>query len=487
MSVPYESVIGLEVHCQLETRSKLFSPCPLEIGAAPNTRTDAYTWGLPGTLPVLNRAAVDAAIALALATGCTVHRRSRFARKHYFYPDLPKGYQITQADEPYATAGHVEIPGFTTAEGDPWRVRLQRIHLEEDAGKNVHAGRRSGVDYNRAGAPLVEIVSEPDLRTAEQAAAYMRELRTLVRALGISQANMEEGTLRCDANVSLRPVGTETLGVRCEIKNVNSFRFLARAIEAEIRRQTDMLGHGETITRCTLGYDHEHDRLFVMRSKEDAADYRYMPDPDLPPLHIDDAWVDAVRERLPELPAARRDRWRGLGVAADDAAALAAERDLADYFDGVLRTAGESRARRAAGWVLTELLGRLAGAPIAACPVTPAMLGELVVLVEDGTVSGRSAKDVLALCWAGEGSPAAIIEARGLRQVSDTGPIDALVAEVLAEHPRQLEALRAGKTNLEGFFVGQIMKRSRGQANPKLVAERLALAIAAGTVGEEGA
>ncbi|MBC8067318.1 MAG: Asp-tRNA(Asn)/Glu-tRNA(Gln) amidotransferase subunit GatB, partial [Deltaproteobacteria bacterium] len=314
MSVPWESVIGLEVHCQLDTASKLFSSCPLELGAAPNTRTDPYSWGLPGTLPVPNRAAVRSAIALGLATGCTIHPVSRFARKHYFYPDLPKGYQITQADEPYATGGSIEIPGVARPDGTPWRVRLTRIHLEEDAGKNTHAGTTSCIDFNRAGAPLVEIVSEPDLRSAEQAAAYMRELRTIIRALGISAANMEEGTLRCDANVSLRREGDGELGVRCEIKNVNSFRFLARAIEAEIRRQADLLERGEAVERCTLGYDGERDRLRIMRSKEDAADYRYLPDPDLPPLHLDAAWIDEVRASLPELPARRRARWIALGV-----------------------------------------------------------------------------------------------------------------------------------------------------------------------------
>jgi aspartyl-tRNA(Asn)/glutamyl-tRNA(Gln) amidotransferase subunit B len=478
MAVQYESVIGLEVHCQLETASKLFSACPLEIGAAPNTRTDAYSWGLPGTLPVPNEAAIESAIALALATRCTVHSRSKFARKHYFYPDLPKGYQITQADEPYATGGEVEIPGFVDDSGNPQRVRLTRIHVEEDAGKNIHAARTSGVDYNRAGAPLVEIVSEPDLRSAEQAAAYMRELRTLVRALGISQANMEEGTLRCDANVSLRPVGSDTLGVRCEIKNVNSFRFLARAIEAEIRRQTDLLAHGEAVERCTLGYDHERDRLFVMRTKEDAADYRFLPDPDLPVLVIDDAWVDDVRKRLPPLPAARRERWRGLGVSAADAALLASERDLADYFDAVIEHAGSARARRASSWVTTEVLGRLEGASIASCPVPPAALAEIVVMVDDDVVSGRGAKEVLDRCWAGEGSPAAIVDARGLRQVSDTAAIDAIVAAVLAENPRQLALLRGGKDNLRGFFVGQIIKRSGGQANPRMVGERLDAALA---------
>ncbi|MFO0637111.1 MAG: Asp-tRNA(Asn)/Glu-tRNA(Gln) amidotransferase subunit GatB [Nannocystaceae bacterium] len=476
-----EPVIGLEVHCQLETHSKLFSPCPLEIGAAPNTRTDPYTWGLPGTLPVLNREAVRKAIALALATHCEIHGESHFARKHYFYPDLPKGYQITQSDRPYATGGHLDVPGAA-----PLRVRLQRIHLEEDAGKNLHVGRSSGVDYNRAGAPLLEIVSEPDLRSAEQAAAYLRELRALVRALGLSAANMEEGTLRCDANVSLRPRGQAALGVRCEIKNVNSFRFLARAIEAEVARQHDLLQQGRAIERCTLGFDGERDRLFVMRSKEDAADYRYLPDPDLPPLSISPAMIDAVRQTLPELPADRRARWTAAGVATDDAQLLAAERELADYFDATLAAATARRAqvpaRRVAAWVVTELLGKLSaeGLPPSRCPIPPVALAELVVIVDDGTVSGRTGKDLFARLWQGEPSAAAIAAREGLQQVSDTDAIDRTIAEILAAHPQQLAALRAGKDALRGFFVGQIMKATRGQANPKLVAERLDAAIAAG-------
>jgi aspartyl-tRNA(Asn)/glutamyl-tRNA(Gln) amidotransferase subunit B len=472
MAVRYESVIGLEVHCQLETASKLFSACPLENGAPANTRTDALSWGLPGALPVPNRKAVESAIAIAVATGCAVHRTSTFARKHYTYPDLPKGYQITQGDEPYATGGALEIPGDT-----PRRIRLQRIHLEEDAGKNVHVGTASGVDYNRAGAPLVEIVSEPDLRSADEAAACLREIRALVRALGISHANMEEGTLRCDANVSLRPIGTGTLGVRCEIKNVASFRFLARAIEAEVRRQSELLARGEPIVRCTLGYDHDRDRLFVMRTKEDAADYRWLPDPDLPPLVIDDAWVAAVRNAMPPLPAARRARWRALGVAADDASLLASERELADYFDALLDAVGPRRAKRASSWLVTEVLGRVGDDGIAGCPVSPALLGELVALVDDGAISGPTAKHVLDRCWAGEGSPRAIVDAHGLAQVSDVAAIDALVAEVFAAHAQQVASLRAGKLALRGFLIGQVMRASGGRANPTIVGERLDAAV----------
>ncbi len=485
VSPTWESVIGLEVHCQLDTASKLFSSCPLELGAEPNTRTDPFSWGLPGTLPVPNRAAVRSAIALGLATGCAIHARSRFARKHYFYPDLPKGYQITQSDEPYATGGAIEIPGVVRDDGTPWRVRLVRIHLEEDAGKNVHVGSTSGIDYNRAGAPLVEIVSEPDLRTAEQAAAYMRELRTIIRALGISAANMEEGTLRCDANVSLRRHGDAELGVRCEIKNVNSFRFLARAIEAEIRRQADLLERGEPIVRCTLGYDGERDRLKIMRTKEDAADYRYMPDPDLPPLVIDEAWIGEVRATMPELPAARRARWIGLGVAEADATALAGERELAEYYDALLDAVGPARAKRAASWVMVELLGRLNadGRTLAASPIAPMVLGELVVLAEDGTISGRTAKDLFARLWAGETSPRAIVEREGLGQVKDDSVIEQALAEVIAANPKQLEQLRAGKDALRGFFVGQVMKKTRGQADPQVIGALLDRALGRGDGG----
>ena len=478
----WEPVIGLEVHCQLETKSKLFSACPVEIGAAPNTRTDPYTWGMPGTLPVPNEQAVRFAIALALATGCTIAPRSRFARKHYFYPDLPKGFQITQSDEPYATGGSIEVPGATTADGGPVRVRLTRIHLEEDAGKTIHGGSRSLVDYNRAGAPLVEIVSEPDLRSAEHAAAYVRELRTIVRTLGISRANMEEGTLRCDANVSLRRPGDATLGTRCEIKNVNSFRFLARAIESEIRRQADLLERGEPVVQATLGYDGERDRLRVMRTKEYAADYRYLPEPDLPPLSISSAWVAEVRAAMPELPATRRARWIADGVAEADAFLFASERDLSDYFEAVVVAAGRARAKKAASWVAVELLGRLNadGRAIADSPLVPAALAELVVLTDDGTISGRTAKDVFARAWAGEGTPRSIVEREGLTQVSDTAVIEAAIAEALAENPKQLAQLRAGKDALRGFFVGQVMKKTKGQANPQVVAELLDAALGKG-------
>jgi aspartyl-tRNA(Asn)/glutamyl-tRNA(Gln) amidotransferase subunit B len=486
-AVDYEPVIGLEVHCQLQTASKMFSACPVGLLAPPNTLVDAYTLGLPGTLPVPNARAVRCGIMLALACGSRLHEESRFARKHYFYPDLPKGYQITQADHPFATGGGLVVPGFVDTAGQPKRVPLVRIHLEEDAGKNTHvAGEgHSLVDYNRAGAPLLEIVSEPAIGSAEEAAAYMRELRTLVRTLGISSANMEEGTLRCDANVSVRPRGSTTLGVRCEIKNLNSFRFLAQAIAAEIRRQVDLASQGKAVESATLSYDPERDRTRVMRTKEATADYRYMPEPDLPPLRIDAAWIEQVRTAMPPLPAARRAAWMTAGIAEGDAALLAAEPALGDYLDRML-TAGAS-ARRASNWLTVELLGRLNadGRGIEQCPVAPQALAELVVMLDAGEVSGPSAKAIFATLYdRAEDEPVlrprAIAERDGHRQVSDAAAIEAAVRQVLAAHPEQIQSIRAGKTKVRGFLVGQVMKQTRGRANPQLVGEVLDRLLAEG-------
>ena len=483
----WEPVIGLEVHCQLETASKMFSACPVGLLAPPNTLVDAYTLGLPGTLPVPNAQAVRHGIALALACGCELHEHSRFARKHYFYPDLPKGYQITQAHEPYATGGSLEVPGFHEADGRPKRVPLVRIHFEEDAGKNVHVPGEdhSLVDYDRAGAPLLEIVSEPAIGSAEEAAAYLRELRTLVRTLGISQANMEEGTLRCDANVSVRRRGSKALGTRCEIKNLNSFRFLAQAIAAEIRRQVDLLEQGRAIVMATLSYDPDRDRTRVMRTKEDAADYRYLPEPDLPPLTILQAWVDQVRAELPALPAARRAGYVARGIAEDDAVLLASEPALGDYLDRVL--AGGAPAKKASNWVTVELLGKLNadGRSIEHSPVRPEALAELLAMIEADEVSGRAAKAIFATLYdelgteleAGVAAPSltprAIAERDGHRQVSDTAVLEAAVREILVANPEQVQQYRAGKTKVRGFFVGQVMKRTRGQANPQVVGELL--------------
>jgi aspartyl-tRNA(Asn)/glutamyl-tRNA(Gln) amidotransferase subunit B len=474
--IDYEIVIGLEVHCQLRTLTKMFCACAYTVGGEPNTQIDAYTLGLPGTLPVPNRVAVDAALQLALALGCEIQPRSRWARKHYFYPDLPKGYQITQADQPYALGGAVEIPdrssdGALASKSIP----LQRIHMEEDAGKSSHVGALSLLDYNRAGAPLVEIVSLPVLRSAGEAADYMRELRTLVRYLGISEANMEEGTLRCDANVSLRPRGATELGVRCEIKNLNSFKFLESAIEAEVRRQLDLLARGEPIVQSTLGYDPERDQTIVMRTKEAAADYRYFPEPDLPPLQLDAGWIAAARAQLPELPWVRRRRLAGLGLSAYDVGVLTAERELAEYYDAALAVDG-ARAKPICNWLTGELQKLLNAGHVAItdCPVPPAALAQLVELVEVGTISGRAGKEVLEQMFRDPArTPEQIVEQGGFRQVSDLDAITAMLREVVARHPEELEQLRAGKDKLRGFFVGQVMRASKGKANPALVQQAL--------------
>ena len=484
----YEVVIGLEVHCQLATQTKMFSSCAYAVGAEPNTQIDAYTLGLPGTLPVPNRKAVESALALALALGCELQLRSRWARKHYFYPDLPKGYQITQADQPYAEGGSVEIPdrGRPDEPLATKRIALERIHMEEDAGKNTHGGEFSLIDYNRAGAPLVEIVSHPNLRSAVEAADYMRELRSVVRYLGISQANMEEGTMRCDANVSLRLKGASALGTRCEIKNLNSFKFLEAAILAEVRRQADMLDRGEPVISSTMSYDPGRDRVAIMRSKEAAADYRYFPEPDMPPLLLDAGELAELEASLPLLPWARRRRLVGLGLSAYDAGVLTAERELADYFDATLETleagaAGEGAAKTVSNWITGELLRLLNASEheIADCPVSPAKLAQLIDLVSQQTISGRAAKQVLEQVFAApELSPLEVVEREGLRQVSDLGAILALVREVVAANPKQTEQLLAGKDKVRGFFVGQVMRASKGQANPKLVQEALAQLLA---------
>ncbi len=473
----WEPVIGLEVHCQLKTASKMFTACGFTFGADPNTLTDPYTLGLPGTLPVPNRTAVMFAIRLALAVNAQIHTHSRFARKHYFYPDLPKGYQISQSDAPYATGGGLEVVLPRT--GERTFVRLVRVHLEEDAGKNLHllGDEVSLVDFNRAGVPLIEIVSEPDIRSAEQAGAYVRELRTLIRYLGISDANMEEGTLRCDANVSLRARGTEVLGTRCEIKNLNSFKFLEQAILAEIRRQADILGSGGNIVQSTLSYDTAKDVTRVMRSKEEAADYRYFPEPDLPPLVIETEWIDAIRDELPELPAARRQRYRELGLSSYDAGVLTADQELAEFFDAI--DVEDVHAKKACNWLTVELLGRLHAdeRTIRDSPVKPPHVAEIVMLIEQGKISGRNAKDVFDACYREGLAPREIVEREGYTQVSDTSVLESVIADVLREHPVQFAQYRAGKHALKGFFVGHVMKRTNGQANAQLVQQLLDTAL----------
>jgi aspartyl-tRNA(Asn)/glutamyl-tRNA(Gln) amidotransferase subunit B len=472
MRMDWEVVIGLETHAQLSTQSKMFSGASTAFGAAPNTQACAVDLALPGVLPVANRAAVDRAIRFGLAVGGTVHRRSIFARKNYFYPDLPKGYQISQYEQPVVTGGSLRMRvGATDKE-----IRLTRAHLEEDAGKSLHEDFHgmSGIDLNRAGTPLLEIVTEPDLRSAEEAVAYARALHALVRWIGICDGNMQEGSFRCDANVSVRRPGAP-LGTRCEIKNLNSFRFLERAILYEVRRQIEVLEDGGKVVQETRLYDPDRDSTRSMRSKEDAQDYRYFPDPDLLPLEVSEAWLEEVRQSMPELPAATRARFvREFGLSEYDAAVLTSTREVADYFEALVG-ALPAQPKLCANWVMGELSGRLnrEGLEIADSPIPAQRLAGLLARVADATVSGKLAKDVFDAMWSAPGSADEIIDARGLRQISDTGALEALVAGVLEANPAQVAEYRAGKEKAFNFLVGQAMKASRGKANPAQLSELL--------------
>lgn len=469
----YEAVIGLEVHAQLATRSKLFCACSTRFGDEPNRNVCPVCAGMPGVLPVLNGAAVEYAVRMALATGCTVNPYSLFARKNYFYPDLPKGYQISQYENPLAEHGSVEIE----AEGKRRRIGITRIHMEDDAGKSIHspAENASFVDLNRTGTPLIEIVSEPDMRSPEEAAAYLKALHSILLYLGICDGNMEEGSFRCDANVSIRPRGQEAFGTRAELKNMNSFRNVQRGIAHEIRRQIDLVEDGEAVLQETRLFDANKGVTLPMRGKEEAHDYRYFPDPDLLPLTLDPAWVEQLRASLPELPEARRARFAAeFGLPDQDAAVLTGDRALADYFEAA--AAAYPEPKKLANWIMTELMRELAAAGRTAreCAFTPRRLAALVRLVEEGAISGATGKQVLAELFATGGDPVAFVKDRGLAQISDASSLDAAVAEVLAANPRERERYRAGERKLTGFFVGQVMKKTRGQANPKLVAELLA-------------
>jgi aspartyl-tRNA(Asn)/glutamyl-tRNA(Gln) amidotransferase subunit B len=472
----YEAVIGLEVHAQLSTDSKLFATSSTAAGKDPNTLTDPVTLGLPGCLPVLNKRAVDFAIKLGLATDCSIERVSVFARKHYFYPDLPKGYQISQYDKPICLQGHLDIRvGENTK-----RIGITRIHLEEDAGKNVHAANEdaSYVDLNRAGVPLVEIVSEPDMRNAQEAGAYMRQLRQIVRYLDVCDGNMEEGSLRCDANVSLRPVGREKFGTKVEIKNLNSFRFVEKALEFEIERQTTMLERGEQIVQETRLWDDVTNSTRAMRSKEYAEDYRYFPDPDLLPLVVDEEWVRRIRESLPELPRQTFARFKKLYGLDDYYCDLLTEEKLvARYFDEAVAVHHNPVA--IANWITTELFGYLnrEGLNMAKCPVSPQDLGSLVQLIDSDTISGKIAKTVFEEMFRSGASPKNIVEQKGLKQVSDPSQITSVIKQVLEQNPGQVQAYKSGKTKMFGFFVGQIMKETGGKANPQLVNELLEKAL----------
>jgi aspartyl-tRNA(Asn)/glutamyl-tRNA(Gln) amidotransferase subunit B len=466
----YEPVIGLEVHAHLLTRSKLFCGCANRFGAPPNTLVCEVCLGLPGALPVLNRHAVTLAVRASLALGCRVHETSVFERKNYFYPDLPKGYQISQYQAPLATDGALEIE----AEG-PRRVRIARLHMEEDAGKLLHEGfawsaEKSGVDLNRAGVPLVEIVTEPDLRTAAEAHAYLSALRAVLLYSEVSDGNMEEGSLRCDANVSVRPRGQSELGTRAEVKNLNSFKNVARAIEHEVARQVALVESGRPVVQETRLFDAGRGETAPLRSKEDAHDYRYFPEPDLRPLAVSPQWLAEVRASLPELPAARRERFVSEYALPDyDASVLTQERPLADYFEAAARESGNAKA--ASNWIMTELLRKLKedARPIAALPVSPSALASLIRLVAAGTISGKIAKDVFETMWSTGEPPSAIVEREGLAQLDDEAALGAAVAEVVAASPEQVASYRGGKAAALGWFVGQVMKKTGGRANPQRV------------------
>jgi len=505
----WETVIGLETHAQLSTASKIFSGASTAFGAAPNTQASPVDLALPGVLPVLNKGAVERAIRFGLAVGATINRRSVFARKNYFYPDLPKGYQISQFEIPVVQGGAMTI---TTAQGEK-TVRLTRAHLEEDAGKSLHEDYHgmTGIDLNRAGTPLLEIVSEPDMRSSEEAVTYAKALHALVRWIGICDGNMQEGSFRCDANVSVRPAGSDTLGTRCEIKNLNSFRFMQQAIEFEVRRQIELIEDGRSVVQETRLYDPDRNETRSMRSKEDAQDYRYFPDPDLPPLVIDEAWIERVRAEMPELPAMRRLRFMATsrvdlieivksrsnvdqegvddelfdesvpvlqasalkatyGLPQSDATTLVSSRAMADYYEGVVAT-GRVDPKLAANWILGELSAAMnrAEIEIERAPISPVQLTALLSRIDDGTISGKIAKEVFDAMWAGDGDADTIIANRGLKQISDEGAIDKIVDEVLAANPAIVAEFRAGREKAFNSLVGQAMKATKGKANPAQV------------------
>ncbi len=481
MSERYEAVIGLEVHAQLLTKSKAFCGCPTTFGNDPNTNVCPICLGMPGTLPVLNRNVVAYIVRMGLATGCTIAPRSVLARKNYFYPDLPKGYQISQYDEPICSGGFVEID---TAGDSRKRIGITRIHMEEDAGKSIHdVGSDTLVDVNRCGVPLIEIVSEPDLRSPGEAYLYLYKIRQLVTYLGICDGNMEEGSLRCDANVSVRLKGEEKFGTKTEIKNMNSLRNVERALAYEIGRQMQMLEHGEAIVQETLLWDADRGVTYSMRSKEEAHDYRYFPDPDLVPVVVNETWKDEIEAALPELPTARRDRFvDDLGLPRYDADVLTAEKETADYFEAALDALSERLskdkheiAKSVSNWVMTDVL-RVLGerkSGFEGFPITPGRLAGMIALIQGGTISGKIAKDLFEEMLENPGDPQAIVEIKGWMQVSDTSAIEQTVREVLEANPHQVQQFLAGSQKVFGFLVGETMKRMKGKGNPKLVNEIL--------------
>ncbi|WP_043768648.1 Asp-tRNA(Asn)/Glu-tRNA(Gln) amidotransferase subunit GatB [Algiphilus aromaticivorans] len=473
----WEAVIGLEVHCQLSTQSKIFSGAPTAYGAPPNAQASAIDLGMPGVLPVLNRDALRMAVMFGLAVEADIAPVSVFARKHYFYPDLPKGYQISQYELPIVGKGHLDI----VVGEEEKRIGITRAHMEEDAGKSMHEGfvGASGIDLNRAGTPLIEIVSEPELRTPAEAVAYLKKLHQIVVYLGICDGNMQEGSFRCDANVSVRPVGQAEFGTRTETKNVNSFRYVEKAIEHEIHRQIDVLEAGGSIDQETRLFDPSSGTTRAMRSKEDAHDYRYFPDPDLLPIRCEPAYIEEVRASLPELPIDKRNRFeQQYGLSRYDATVLTGERPLADFYEAMVAAAG-GEAKLCANWVITDLLGALnkAGLGITESPVSAGQMAGLVQRMVDETISGKIAKEVFEAMMNGEGDADTVIEAKGLRQITDDSAIGEIIEQVVADNPKQLEQYKGGKERVLGFFVGQVMKATGGKANPdavnRLLKERL--------------
>ncbi len=485
----YEAVIGLETHCQLSTATKIFSTSSTEFGAPPNTHIDPVCMGMPGVLPVLNQKVLEYAVKAGLALNCQIAPYSKFDRKQYFYPDLPKNYQISQYDLPIAEHGWLEIELYDKVTGTSTRKRIgiTRLHMEEDAGKLVHGGsdRLAGssyslVDYNRAGVPLIEIVSEPDLRSGQEAAEYAQELRRIMRYLGVSDGNMQEGSLRCDVNISVRPVGSEVFGTKVEIKNMNSFNAIQRAIEYEIDRQIEAIAAGERIIQETRLWDEASQRTISMRVKEGSSDYRYFPEPDLGPIEVSPEQLERWRNELPELPYQKRDRYeRELGLSAYDARVLTDDRSKAEYFEATV--AAGAPAKQAANWITQDIsafLNTNANLSLADLKLQPKQLAELIGLIEKGTISNAGAKTVLPKLLAEGGSPTQIVEAEGLMQLSDPAAINAIIDELIVAHPKELEQYRAGKTKMLGFFVGQVMKKTSGRADPKLTNQLLAQRLA---------
>ena len=471
----FETVIGLEVHAQLKTRSKIFCGCTTTFGAPANTNTCPVCLGMPGVLPVLNKKVVEYSIKMALATNCTINHTNQFARKNYFYPDLPKGYQISQFELPIAEHGWIAVEVAGTDAAAPRKIGLTRIHMEEDAGKLIHDEHEphSYVDLNRTGVPLIEIVSEPDIRSPEEAVAYLKKLHAILRYLDICDGNMEEGSFRCDANISLRPVGQQELGTRTELKNMNSFRNVLRALEYEIRRQRDILLDGGDVIQETLLWDAEKNITNSMRGKEEAHDYRYFPDPDLIPVFIDEAWIEGIRAMMPELPDERKARFMSeFELPHYDAEVLTAARELADYFEAAYLTFPQ--AKKLSNWIMTELMRELKEKDISDCPISPKNLAALLNMIDKGDISGKIAKIVFTDMLETGKDAATLVQEKGLVQMSDAGELLQLIHEILAENPTQVADYKGGKTKLMGFFVGQLMKKTKGQANPKLANELFA-------------